>query len=105
MTADSPVSAGRFSRQRDIKTIRALLPYLWPRGATELRLRVVIALTFLAVAKLINVCVPFFYKWAVDALSGEAAAAVVLPGRDSVSRNIKNDIRGIRRITNERHHA
>ncbi len=79
MTTDSPESGGRFSRQRDIRTIRALLPYLWPRGATELRLRVVIALTFLAVAKLINVCVPFFYKWAVDALSGEVAAAVVLP--------------------------
>ena len=43
MTETSPVSAQPAPRQRDIKTIRALLPYLWPAGAIELRWRVVTA--------------------------------------------------------------
>ena len=79
MTVASPVSAQTTPRQRDIKTIRALLPYLWPTGAVELRWRVVIAIVFLAVAKMVNVWVPIFYKWAVDALSGDVGAAVALP--------------------------
>jgi len=54
----------------DLKTLRTLLPYLWPEGETELRFRVVLALALLALAKITNVTVPIFYKHAVDALSG-----------------------------------
>jgi len=53
----------------DLKTLRTLLPYLWPEGETELRFRVVLALALLALAKITNVTVPVFYKLAVDALS------------------------------------
>ncbi|MGD9536550.1 MAG: ABC transporter ATP-binding protein/permease [Alphaproteobacteria bacterium] len=62
-----------------LKTIGTLLPYLWPKGNTELRARVVIALGLLVLAKIANVYVPILYKGLVDALSGEAQAALVIP--------------------------
>ena len=63
----------------DIRTIKTLLPFLWPRESLELRARVVIALVLLAGAKIANVTVPLFYKDAVDALSG-AGSAVQMGG-------------------------
>ena len=54
------------SRTASWRTVAALLPYLWPRGANELKLRVVIAMVLLVLAKLANVVVPVFYKQAVD---------------------------------------
>ncbi|MFI4989073.1 MAG: ABC transporter transmembrane domain-containing protein, partial [Alphaproteobacteria bacterium] len=51
------------------RTIRTLLPYLWPKGAFDLRARVVTALVFLVAAKGVNVYVPMLYKRAVDSLS------------------------------------
>ena len=65
--------------RNDLRTIRTLAPYLWPRDAANLRLRVLVALGFLVAAKLTNVTVPIFYKNAVDALSGDAAAVVAVP--------------------------
>jgi ATP-binding cassette, subfamily B, heavy metal transporter len=51
------------SRQNDWKTIKSLLPYLW-----EFRGRVILALVFLALAKVANVSVPLVLKEIVDAL-------------------------------------
>ena len=65
--------------QNHLKTLLTLLPYLWPRGRLDLRLRVVVALVLLAGAKMLTVYVPFFYKAAVDALSAENAALIVVP--------------------------
>ena len=66
------------SRTASWRTVAALLPYLWPRGANELKLRVVIAMVLLVLAKLANVVVPVFYKQAVDALTpGNAVAAAL----------------------------
>jgi ATP-binding cassette, subfamily B, heavy metal transporter len=56
----------------DTKTLRTLLPYLWPRGRASLKARVVFSLGCLVAAKLVNVYVPFLYKRAVDLLSDEA---------------------------------
>jgi ABC-type transport system involved in Fe-S cluster assembly fused permease/ATPase subunit len=61
------------------RTVRGLLPHLWPRNATELRVRVVIALVLLLAAKLINVLVPFAYKAIVDGLTFEAGTVALLP--------------------------
>ncbi|MBC7952458.1 MAG: ABC transporter ATP-binding protein/permease [Rhodospirillaceae bacterium] len=61
----------------DWKTIRTLLPYLWPPGQPGLRLRVVIAMLFLAAAKGITVVVPLIYKHAVDALTATPGTALV----------------------------
>ncbi|MDF3075081.1 MAG: metal transporter permease, partial [Alphaproteobacteria bacterium] len=60
------------------RTVATLLPYLWPRGAADLKLRVIIAIVLLVLAKLANVIVPVFYKQAVDALTpGNAVAAAL----------------------------
>jgi ATP-binding cassette, subfamily B, heavy metal transporter len=65
--------------RNDLRTIRTLLPYLWPSGEWNLRARVVLALTFLVAAKIANVGVPMFYKEAVDTLAGGAATAIAVP--------------------------
>jgi ATP-binding cassette subfamily B protein len=51
------------------KTLKKLIPYLWPKGEGELKLRVVAAMLFLLGAKLVTVYLAFFYKDAVDALT------------------------------------
>ncbi len=60
------------------KTIRDLLPYLWPKGDTGARIRVTLAAICLVLAKFANVYVPIVYGKAVDALGG-APAAIVIP--------------------------
>jgi ATP-binding cassette subfamily B protein len=65
-----------------LRALKGLGPYLWPQGALELRVRVVLALVLLIAGKLVNITIPFFYKAAVDALSGPAAAqagAIAVP--------------------------
>ncbi len=56
--------------------IARVAPYLWPRGreGREIRVRVVVALALLALAKVATVATPFFFKVAVDSLSGEEAS-------------------------------
>ena len=83
MTPAEPTTLPRGTARRGLATVRALLPYLWPKGALELRTRVVIALLFLVGAQLCNVYVPILYKRAVDPLSaprpGAAALALGVP--------------------------
>jgi ATP-binding cassette subfamily B protein len=71
--------AGRRERRGHLGTLRTLMPYLWPVGRPGLRLRVVVALCLLAAAKFANVYVPFLYKAAIDALSLENIALIVVP--------------------------
>ncbi len=75
--------ASRHRAKSDLAAIRALMPYLWPRRAPELRFRVAIAILFLVLAKAANVYVPILYKEAVDALTspraGTAAVAIAVP--------------------------
>ncbi len=56
-------------------TLVRLLGYLWPKDRPAQRLRVVLAMASLVLAKVITVLVPFAYKYAVDALSGQPVAA------------------------------
>ncbi|MEC9367153.1 MAG: ABC transporter transmembrane domain-containing protein, partial [Pseudomonadota bacterium] len=51
----------------------SLLPFVWPKGRADLRLRVVLAMLALVVSKLVTVAVPFAYKAAVDTLTGQPA--------------------------------
>ncbi len=53
------------------RTIRRVVPYLWPEDQPWVKRRVVLAMLALFVAKTIAVGTPFFYKAAVDALAGE----------------------------------
>ncbi|MBV9522773.1 MAG: ABC transporter ATP-binding protein/permease [Alphaproteobacteria bacterium] len=63
----------------ELKSLTLLRPYLWPRGRADLRLRVVLALLCLVVAKLVNIGVPLLYKRAVDALTPGQAGAAMIP--------------------------
>ncbi|GAB0092612.1 ATP-binding cassette sub-family B member 7, mitochondrial [Sergentomyia squamirostris] len=49
--------------------VKAMMAYIWPKDDSLVRKRVVISLSLLAAAKLLNVGVPFLFKGAVDALS------------------------------------
>jgi len=69
----------RQSSSDDLKTLKTLLPYLWPEGQAELRFRVVVALALLVGAKAVNVTVPLFYKEAVDLLSVDQSTLVAVP--------------------------
>ncbi|MCU0888597.1 MAG: ABC transporter ATP-binding protein/permease [Rubritepida sp.] len=58
--------------------LRAILPYLWPRGETEMRVRVVVSVLFLILAKAANVLVPIAYARAVDALAPKEGVGAML---------------------------
>ncbi|WP_420324864.1 ABCB family ABC transporter ATP-binding protein/permease [Mameliella sp.] len=75
MPPDSSTDAqiARDERRSGWRTIRRVGPYLWPEGQTWAKRRVVIALGFLVLAKLIAVATPILYKQAVDTLSGEVS--------------------------------
>ncbi len=61
----------------ELRALKSLAPYLWPRESSELRVRVVLAVVFLLAGKLVNIYVPWLYKQAVDALTpGSAVVAV-----------------------------
>jgi ATP-binding cassette subfamily B protein len=57
-------------------TLASLWPYIWPSTRRDLKLRVLVAMTLLVVAKLATIAVPFTFKWAVDALTGQGSAPV-----------------------------
>jgi ABC-type transport system involved in Fe-S cluster assembly fused permease/ATPase subunit len=61
----------------EARAIRALAPYLWPKGEVELRVRVVIALVLLVAAKVATVAVPAVFGRAVDALEADATGSAV----------------------------
>jgi ATP-binding cassette, subfamily B, heavy metal transporter len=71
-----PVVAKSAFRE-ELKALRKLVPYLWPRESVELRVRVGLAIVCLVGAKLVNIVVPLIYKHAVDALGGKNAVIVV----------------------------
>ncbi|MEM6386727.1 MAG: ABC transporter ATP-binding protein/permease [Pseudomonadota bacterium] len=58
-------------RRSGWRTVRKVAPYLWPDDPPWVKRRVVLAMGALLFAKVIAVATPFFYKAAVDMLSGE----------------------------------
>ncbi len=62
-----------------LRALKGLGPYLWPRNALELRLRVVAALMLLVAGKLISIAIPFLYKYAVDALTVPKPGLIAVP--------------------------
>ncbi|MBO6552894.1 MAG: ABC transporter ATP-binding protein/permease [Roseitalea sp.] len=62
-----------------LRTILNLWPYMWPDGRPDLKARVLWALLYLLLAKLVLMLVPFGFKWATDALNGELTAADWIP--------------------------
>jgi ATP-binding cassette, subfamily B, heavy metal transporter len=54
--------------------VRHLLPFVWPKGRPELRLRLVLATLALVAAKVVTIAMPLAYKAAVDALTAFSPA-------------------------------
>ncbi|MCY3879004.1 MAG: ABC transporter ATP-binding protein/permease [Rhodobacteraceae bacterium] len=61
------------ARRSGWRTIKAVSPYLWPKGRLDVRIRVVLALISLGAAKVIAVSTPLIYKAAVDKLASAEA--------------------------------
>jgi ABC-type transport system involved in Fe-S cluster assembly fused permease/ATPase subunit len=55
-------------------TLIGLWPYIWPSDRPDLKLRVGIAMVLLLLAKIATMAVPFTFKWATDALTGQVEA-------------------------------
>jgi ATP-binding cassette subfamily B protein len=62
-----------------LKTLVNLWPYMWPSDRADLKARVIWATVLLVAAKLTLIAVPYFFKWATDALAGDASAPPLLP--------------------------
>jgi hypothetical protein len=60
------------------RTLRRFLPYLWPRHAPALRVRVVIAVVLVLAAKGVSLSTGFVYKAAVDNMSAGMTEAAGL---------------------------
>src|SRR5215472_6494142 len=57
-------------------TLIHLWPYIWPSDRTDLKMRVMWSVVLLLVAKLATFAVPFTFKWATDALTGQGSAPI-----------------------------
>ncbi|MBN9067713.1 MAG: ABCB family ABC transporter ATP-binding protein/permease [Rhizobiaceae bacterium] len=62
-----------------LRTLLNLWPYMWPQDRMDLKMRVVWAAVLLVVAKLVLMLVPYFFKWATNALGGELSAPAYIP--------------------------
>ncbi|AYJ86506.1 ABC transporter ATP-binding protein/permease [Sphingomonas paeninsulae] len=71
-TGNSPVAG--------FSSLRRFLPYLWPADDRALRMRVVIALVLVLVAKGITLSMGWLYKWAIDRMvpGMEASAQIAI---------------------------
>ena len=56
--------------------MRGLWPFIWPSDRPDLQWRVGFSMLLLLAAKLATIAVPFTFKWATDALTGEGTAPV-----------------------------
>ncbi|MCP8895711.1 ABC transporter ATP-binding protein/permease [Shinella daejeonensis] len=63
-----------------LATIVNLWPYMWPSERPDLKRRVVWATVFLLASKVVLLLVPYFFKWATDALAGTPDTVTLLPG-------------------------
>lgn len=54
--------------QQSSRIINKALPYFWPKDRPNVKVRIVISVILLILAKLVSISIPFFYKLAVDSL-------------------------------------
>tara|TARA_B110000208_G_scaffold43961_1_gene58285 strand:- start:3442 stop:5259 length:1818 start_codon:yes stop_codon:yes gene_type:complete len=65
-------------RKVEIRVIKRVVPYLWPKGQSWVKWRVVIAVVSLVLAKLVAVATPMVLGAAVDNLSGVSEGSQLL---------------------------
>ncbi len=61
------------------RTFQHLWPYIWPHDRADLRTRIFLAVVLLIAAKLVTIAIPYAFKWATDALTGERTHDLPLP--------------------------
>lgn len=66
------------------KTLATIIPYLWPAGRRDLRIRVVLAAVLLLLSKIVTIYVPFLYKAAIDSLGAVNADNAAAPAAIAV---------------------
>jgi len=64
---------------KTLQTIRNLWTYMWPDERPDLKMRVVWASFYLLISKVILILVPYFFKWATNALNGKFVPSDLLP--------------------------
>src|SRR3954452_1285400 len=62
-----------------IRTVKHLWPYIWPHDRADLRTRIFLAVVLLLAAKFVTIAIPYSFKWATDALTGEGAKDLASP--------------------------
>jgi ATP-binding cassette subfamily B protein len=73
---DSADAAAAVQRATMFGTLVHLWPYIWPGDRFDLKMRVVWSMVLLLIAKLATLAVPFTFKWAIDALTGQGSAPI-----------------------------
>ncbi|XP_050309511.1 iron-sulfur clusters transporter ABCB7, mitochondrial-like [Anthonomus grandis grandis] len=58
--------------------IKGMWQYIWPADNKDIRDRVKLAVSLLIGAKLMNVCVPFIFKYAIDYLNVQAGSVLTM---------------------------
>jgi len=61
-----------------MRTIRKIAPYLWPEGQFWVKWRVVVAMAFLLLAKVVAAVTPFLFGLSVDALADSGSSQFFL---------------------------
>ena len=70
----------RAGHAADIRAVRAVLPYLWPRDEPTMKLRVVLSIGILLLTALLNALLPVLFSRAIDSLTPrDLSVAVVTP--------------------------
>ena len=59
--------------------MKSLAPYLWSRGGTEAKVRILAALVLLTAAKVATVYIPIVYGQIVDAFDVDETAVIAVP--------------------------
>lgn len=70
-TTNSSNSNKKLPTISELKILKDLFKYIWPKGNKNVKLRVLVALSLLIGAKLLNVQVPFFFKQIIDNMNVE----------------------------------
>ncbi len=65
-------------KQAGFQTLVRFLPMLWPKGETELKVRVIAAVVLVLAGKAATLVMPFAYKAVIDHMSGPAVALSVV---------------------------
>ena len=90
-------------RKSGIRTIIRVAPYLWPKGQTEIKYRVIFSMLALILSKVIAVYTPLIYRDAVNALSNQGVdelflGAIGLTVAYGVSRIFTNGFQQLRDV-------